>query len=168
MTSIIHRMNARRSCWCKAQAMTSSSYWWRWFPDSPKGGPTLSHQLAIAPTLLHALRQTRLTIPEHRPVDVKKLVLDEPTLKALPASWICYIIEEHLKCEYTLTCDGCLVYLKGCVPQDQPDPKTPPRPILRRKRGDNTTTVANSKRKVTLKQGGGRYCILPRTPEHDG
>ena len=145
--------------------MTSSSYWWRWFPDSPKGGPTLSHQLAIAPTLLHALRQIRLTTPEHRPVDVKKLVLDEPTLKALPTSWICYTIEEHLKCEYTLTCDGRLAYLKGCAPPDEPDPATPPRPILRRKRSDNTTTLTTAKRKVTLKR---KYCILPRTPEHDG
>ena len=75
-----------------------------------------------------------------------------------------YIIEEHLKCEYTLSRDGTLAYLKGQVPLEEPDPVTPPRPVLRRKRSDVSTDTKPAKQQVLLKR---KYQILPRSPEHD-
>ena len=135
--------------------------WWRRFPDSPTGGPTLTRELNLATVLLAALRHYHLTKP-HLPVKIAAVATTDPALTIVPRSWLCHIIEEHLKSEYTLSSDGHDVYPKD-LPRGVPRP-TSPSPLRWKRSRDDPDTPPPLKRRVTLRR---KFLLQPRKLDKD-
>ena len=140
------------------------SNWWRRFPDSPTGGPTLSRQLNLASVLLAALRHNQLTKDTHLPTKVTTLATTDPALSIVPTSWLCYIMEEHLKSEFTLSSDSRDVFPKDTA-ITRADLRETSLPPLRWKRAQaDPATPPPIKRRVFLHR---KFLLRPRSYEDD-
>ena len=80
-----------------------SAHWWKKFPDSPTGPPTLATELQLAKDVLRELQLHRnMSLYSSERIKVQDLTNSHPSIKHHPLSWVCQVIEEHLGREYRI------------------------------------------------------------------
>ena len=102
-----------------------SAHWWRKFPDSPTGPPTLAIELQLAKDVLRELQLYRnMTLYSSERIKVQDLTESHPSIKCHPLSWVCQVIDEHLGREYQIDEQG--IWICAVANPVQRDDSRPP------------------------------------------